>query len=94
MKTLITVCVFALSLPALAETGLFIEGGLEAHSKGRDCPEYCGSNPLGNIGAGYTFKPTDRVYIDAYVNHMSSIKDTEQGYGQNVLGVRGRWYLK
>jgi len=94
MRKLLVITTLVLSLPVMAETGLFLEGGLEVHSKDRDCPEYCGSNPLGNIGAGYTFKPADKVYVDAYVNHKSSIKDTEIGLGENVLGVRGRWYLK
>ena len=75
-----------------AEEGFFVEGGLAVHSLGTDCPEYCGANPLGSIGAGWTFNPGQHVYVDALVSHTSSIADTEDGLGQNTLEVRARWY--
>jgi len=77
---------------AKAETGVYFTIGVATHSLGSDCPEYCGSNPLSNVGIGYTYKPSDQLYIDLYINHESSMQDTEEGYGQNKAGVQGRWY--
>ena len=93
---ILSCCYLALlSMNAHAETGFYVQGGLAVHNLGSDCPEYCGNNPLGNVGAGYTFKPTQHpVYVDIYVNHESSIADTEQGYGQNKAGINGRLYFK
>ncbi len=74
-------------------SGFFIEGGVAYHPMQIDCPEYCGSNPLLDIGVGYTFN-FDNWDVDTYFKHRSSAPDVEDGYGHNLVGIRVRRYFK
>ena len=76
---------------ALSDPGFFVEAGVAYHPNQIDCPEYCGTNPLLDVGAGYTFG-FDNWNLDLYVKHRSSAPDVEDGFGHNLLGVRVRWY--
>ena len=88
--------IFALALLAAyaqADSGFYVEGGLayQAHQLGK--PEYTASNPLGDLGLGYTFD-LGAWDLDLYVTHRSSIPDTEDGYGQNFVGIKLRRYFR
>ena len=81
-------------LAVIVLAGFFIEAGVAYHPMAIDCPEYCGSNPLVDIGAGYTFEISDMWFVDTYYKHRSSAPDVEDGYGHNLVGIRARRYFK
>jgi len=51
-----------------------------------DSPEYSATNPLGIV------QVTEQITDDAQVfyQHISSIPETEEGYGLNMIGVMMR----
>jgi hypothetical protein len=69
----------------------YIEGGVSFNSYG--CPEYCGTNPLGNFGGGLDVDAHKGWHVEFYVQHTSSIPDHEQGHGLNQAGVKIRKYF-
>ena len=79
------------SVKCSAETGAYVEGGISFHQLSRDCPEYCGSNPLGHVGVGYTYDINAKTQLDLSLTHKSSIPDYEVGHGLNevILKIRG-----
>lgn len=72
-----------------ALSGCGVYGGISVHAPGYDCPEYCGSNPLGHFGA--RAKVTDNALV--FVDHISSIPDWEDGYGLNRVGFELKYDL-
>ena len=89
---LIAMIIFSFAACAEAQEGWYIELGLSVHSEKLDYPEFQGSNPLVNIGIGYSISIEDG-YIDIYGRHTSSTTDYEKGYGLNQIGIQVRKYL-
>jgi len=95
IKNILIIILICLIIPvyAVADDGFYIQGGIAFHSMPMDCPEYCGTNPLMDFGAGYTIDLGEWT-VDIYFEHRSSLFDYEDGYGHNLLGLGFRKYFK
>jgi hypothetical protein len=81
-------CVLSVARPAVAGT-FFVDLGVGFQNESREEREH--QNPFGMIRVRWV---PDAPGIEIFAQHISSVPRTDDGIGNNLIGIQSSWSLK